>query len=304
MQAKSELYGSPATHPRNVSHLDAATNAVTKFGTWSTVPEPSAMGMSYIESQTVGDYIQFNFYGVGLWGYFYRSADSGQIKVYIDGVLKQTLDMYLTYSSRQIIWIAVGLDKIVAGKRAQHTCKIEVETKNPSSGGNKVKVDGFEIEEDPGALQVLAFLEQSVESVGTVGTYGDLIPDQDLTRHLGGASKRWLDLYIQSIFLNKVAVDPTTEGWLNYVGTLLKFKDDTAVRTVVTRDLTEALTNKTLGIGTVFGADPNFNEYQALAFRVENVAALPAAGNKGRLIFRTSDNTYWFDNGTAFVQAT
>jgi hypothetical protein len=48
-------------------------------------------------------------------------------------------------------------------------------------------------------------------------------------------------------------------------------------------------------------ADQNFGEQQALAFRVENLASLPAAGNKGRLVLLTTDNKVYFDNGTSWV---
>jgi hypothetical protein len=48
-------------------------------------------------------------------------------------------------------------------------------------------------------------------------------------------------------------------------------------------------------------ADQNFGEQQALAFRVENLATLPAAGNKGRLVLQTSDNKVYYDNGSTWV---
>ena len=48
-------------------------------------------------------------------------------------------------------------------------------------------------------------------------------------------------------------------------------------------------------------ANQNFQEYQALALRVENVATLPAAGNLGRVAFQTSDNKLYYDNGSTWV---
>lgn len=45
----------------------------------------------------------------------------------------------------------------------------------------------------------------------------------------------------------------------------------------------------------------NFNEYQALEFRVENVSTTPAAGNVGRIIYNTTSTQFLIDNGTAFV---
>lgn len=48
-------------------------------------------------------------------------------------------------------------------------------------------------------------------------------------------------------------------------------------------------------------ADVNFNEFQALELRLENVASLPAPGNPGRLVWDTTSSSFFVDNGTAFV---
>jgi len=48
-------------------------------------------------------------------------------------------------------------------------------------------------------------------------------------------------------------------------------------------------------------ADQDFQEYQALAFRVENLAGLPAVGNKGRLVLLTTDNRVYWDDGSTWV---
>ena len=76
---------------------------------------------------------------------------------------------------------------------------------------------------------------------------------------------------------------------------------DVTVAAILDAEVPSTLTNKTLGSGTAFGANPNFSENQALAFRVENVAGLPAAGNKGRLALLTTDNKVYYDNGTIWV---
>lgn len=39
-----------------------------------------------------------------------------------------------------------------------------------------------------------------------------------------------------------------------------------------------------------------------LQARAENLGALPAAGNPGRLVFRTSDNTLHLDTGASFIE--
>lgn len=48
-------------------------------------------------------------------------------------------------------------------------------------------------------------------------------------------------------------------------------------------------------------ADVDFNEFQALELRIENVASLPAPGNPGRLVWDTTAGQFYVDNGTAFV---
>jgi hypothetical protein len=45
----------------------------------------------------------------------------------------------------------------------------------------------------------------------------------------------------------------------------------------------------------------DFHEYQALDFRIENVAVTPAPGNVGRVIYNTTSQQFLIDNGTAFV---
>lgn len=45
----------------------------------------------------------------------------------------------------------------------------------------------------------------------------------------------------------------------------------------------------------------NFNETQALSFRVENMSSDPVAGNAGRLVYNTTSNLLKVDNGSSFI---
>lgn len=47
--------------------------------------------------------------------------------------------------------------------------------------------------------------------------------------------------------------------------------------------------------------DQDFQENEALAFRVENVADLPEAGHAGRVVFLLSDGKIYVDTGSAWV---
>jgi hypothetical protein len=59
---------------------------------------------------------------------------------------------------------------------------------------------------------------------------------------------------------------------------------------------------ETLANGASAGAtDPDFNERQALRFRVENLGSDPAAANAGRLYFNTASNSLKLDNGSAII---
>ena len=59
---------------------------------------------------------------------------------------------------------------------------------------------------------------------------------------------------------------------------------------------TDQIREKTSGAGIDFGLAVLKN------IRIESVSSLPAAGNKGRLIFNLSDNKLYYDNGTEWVE--
>lgn len=58
-----------------------------------------------------------------------------------------------------------------------------------------------------------------------------------------------------------------------------------------------------LGISNSAGSfNLNMSENQLLSMRVENVSSLPVAGNAGRLLFNTTNSTFYGDNGSSFGQ--
>ncbi|MBI2587883.1 hypothetical protein HYW30_01085 [Candidatus Azambacteria bacterium] len=57
----------------------------------------------------------------------------------------------------------------------------------------------------------------------------------------------------------------------------------------------------TFSQGATLSGNLNFSNNQATNFRAENVTSNPTAGNAGRLVFNTSDNTLYVDNGTSFT---
>lgn len=68
-----------------------------------------------------------------------------------------------------------------------------------------------------------------------------------------------------------------------------------------------AVTGAKLAAGSVsssklnIDSNVNFNEFQALELRIENLTSTPVAGNPGRLIFRTDLDEVLVDTGTSFI---
>jgi len=50
-------------------------------------------------------------------------------------------------------------------------------------------------------------------------------------------------------------------------------------------------------VSTVGSGNLDMNLYEILEFRVENVGSLPLGGNKGRLVYLTTDNNLYLDQG-------
>jgi len=228
---KSPLYTAPKTHPYNVVHLDSGDSRVTRSGSWVEVTDIAAMGMSYFQSKNVGDYQEFKFCGTGLWMYVYRSSDSGMLDVYIDDALIRTLDLYKTAAERDIVWAAVGLKKIDDnGELIEHTCKLAVATKNPLSSDNYVKIDGFEIELEDGALQVLAFLEQTVPTVaGPSPPSGKVLIEADAAEGVSttGSYPLYSTVAANTDFISKSVLLPSTQNVL--IAVVVKTSPDMTV---------------------------------------------------------------------------
>ena len=49
--------------------------------------------------------------------------------------------------------------------------------------------------------------------------------------------------------------------------------------------------------GGSMSSDLDMNLYQILEFRIENVGSLPAGGNKGRLVYLTTNDNIYLDTG-------
>ena len=110
-------------------------------GTWFLNDNSLHSGGSAALAVDSGSKATFAFTGTGVTWTGYRDEWSGIAKVYVDGVLKSTIDTYASPSKAQTpIYSITGLTQ------GSHTLTIEAtQTKNSSSGGAWVWIDVFEI---------------------------------------------------------------------------------------------------------------------------------------------------------------
>ena len=129
----------------STTHFEQDSSAVTYSGPWSGTwfvnNNSLHSGGSAALAMDGGSKATFAFTGTGVTWKGYRDEWSGIAKVYVDGVLKSTIDTYASPSKAQTpIYSITGLT------RASHTLTIEVtQTNNSSSGGAWVWIDAFEI---------------------------------------------------------------------------------------------------------------------------------------------------------------
>src|SRR5208282_342627 len=94
-------------------------------------------------------------------------------------------------------WLAVGLSTTDSnGEPLQHVAVITViKTTNAASTGNAIRLEGFEVEVEAGALQVLAFFEQDVIAVTSPSsgpsTSGNVLIEND-SSNLGSIADPFL----------------------------------------------------------------------------------------------------------------
>ncbi len=115
--------------------------ALTYAGTWFLNTNPVQSGGSAVLAVDAGSSVTVSFNGASIIWLAYRDEWSGIARVYLDGVLKATVDTYLLPSQAQsVAYSVMGLS---AGA---HSLRIELTgTHNPNSGGSWIWVDGFEV---------------------------------------------------------------------------------------------------------------------------------------------------------------
>ncbi len=94
-----------------------SSSAIRYAGTWHTVANSYASGGSLAYSTAAGASATFTFTGRAVSWVAYRGPTRGQAKVYVDGVYRQTVNLYSSsYAARQIVfaatWSANGSHRI------------------------------------------------------------------------------------------------------------------------------------------------------------------------------------------------
>ncbi len=111
-----------------------------QYNGWRGVNDSNASGNSYRVSNLTNDKIKFRFAGNALRWVTYRGPDQGIARVYIDGKLKETVDLYNAAPQFQFVQEFKKLGK------GNHLVLIRVSgTKNANSANTSVVVDAFEV---------------------------------------------------------------------------------------------------------------------------------------------------------------
>jgi hypothetical protein len=140
----------PAPAPTTtVVRLEQDNPAVQSTGTWYPNNGASYSGGSALQARDPGSQIQFTFTGTGVQWIGNRDPWSGPAQVYLDGVLKATIDTYSAASQAQaVVYSASGLSNtthnltlVVIGRNKITTAH----SRSRSIYGDWVWVDAFDV---------------------------------------------------------------------------------------------------------------------------------------------------------------
>jgi WD40 repeat protein len=130
-----------APGPTATGRVEQDNPAVSVSGSWSLNRLAVHSGGSAVLAMDAGSLVNVTFSGTGVSWIGYRDQWSGLANVYIDGVLKGTVDTYTPGSEAQAtLYSATGL------ANGTHTLSIQVAgTRNPASAGSWIWVDAFAV---------------------------------------------------------------------------------------------------------------------------------------------------------------
>jgi trimeric autotransporter adhesin len=116
--------------------------ALVYSGHWFSNNNAAHSAGSATLATDTGARVTLRFNGVGIKWNAFRDENSGVARVFLDGVLKATIDTYLSPPDHRVVFAADGLSSVT------HTLVIEVTgTHNESAKGSWVWVDSFDVTE-------------------------------------------------------------------------------------------------------------------------------------------------------------
>ncbi|HEY2384666.1 MAG TPA: SBBP repeat-containing protein [Terriglobia bacterium] len=122
------------------TRVEQNSSAVTYTGTWYSNSGSFNSGSSAVLAESQGSRATFTFTGIDARWIGYKDAWSGIANVYVDGVLKTTVDDYSASDQAQAVLYTIS--GLAAGT---HTLAVEVSgNKNPSAQADWIWVDAFD----------------------------------------------------------------------------------------------------------------------------------------------------------------
>jgi hypothetical protein len=121
--------------PFRVTGISLSSSAVHYHGTWATSTSTTWWGGTARSSSTKGSTATFTFTGKSIAWVGLKAANRGNANVYVNGMLKATVDLYSATTLRQrIVWSANY------STSATRTVTIKV---LGTSGRPRMDIDGF-----------------------------------------------------------------------------------------------------------------------------------------------------------------
>jgi len=129
------------TSGRALRQVRYEQTSASLFGTWQSRNDTSASGYSYVRSSSSSAVATFKFTGKQVKWIAHRAGNHGIARVYIDGVLQGSVDLYAATTQ----WKSTVYDS-GSVSYGLHELRIEVTgTKNAASSGKYVPVDAFDV---------------------------------------------------------------------------------------------------------------------------------------------------------------
>lgn len=126
--------------PYVASKVDDRASSLNYSGSWAQSSHAGYDAGTATYSNTANDFVEYSFDGRSVKFNTIQNTDGGKADVYVDGVLKTTIDNY--GSVPRFNWVSYSVEELSPGA---HTLKIVVRSdKNVASSNNYVVVDAFE----------------------------------------------------------------------------------------------------------------------------------------------------------------